>query len=294
MKKCNNFWIFRLLTALALSGLIGFPPNIEADSGAAPATAKAIGPDQGIVKADRVNIRSRPSTAAEVLGQLNRGDVVDIHGRTNVTEAGSTREWMQIALPAHARAFVASRFVSEGRITAEDVMVRSGPGTNYRDIGRAQKNEPVTVVGQQGDWTQIRPTPGCRGWVAADLVDVPPPAVAAAEPPVATEIVLPPVPQPLPPAPPVVEVQVIPTDPEVRTQQVVKVGILGATAEGPTGYELLTEERMRLQHRRSYVEAPEINLERYVGKWVRIVGTEIWQRGERYPVIKVDQIDIVW
>ncbi|MCS7048489.1 MAG: SH3 domain-containing protein [Verrucomicrobiae bacterium] len=294
MKKYINCWFFRTFTMLIVNGLVCWPTNLAADSGAAPPTAKTIAPNQGIVKANRVNIRSRPSTAAEVLGQLNRGDVVDIHSRTNVTEAGQSRDWLQISLPASARAFVASRFVSDGRITADDVMVRCGPGTNYRDIGRVQKNESVTVVGQQGDWTQIRPTLTCRGWVAADLVDVPPPAVAASEPPVATEIVLPPAPQPLPPAPPVVDVQIIPTDPDVRTQQVVKVGILGATAEGPTGYELLTEERMRLQHRRSYVEAPEVNLERYVGKWVRIVGTEIWRRGDRYPVIKADQIDIVW
>ncbi|MCX7914993.1 MAG: SH3 domain-containing protein [Verrucomicrobiae bacterium] len=294
MKKCNSYWIFQLSLTLALGGLLWWPTNLAADSGAAPPTAKTIGPNQGIVKAHRVNIRSRPSTAAEVLGQLNRGDVVDIHSRTNVTEAGQSRDWLQISLPPTARAFVASQFVSDGRIIADDVMVRCGPGTNYRDIGRAGKNEPVIVVGQQGDWTQIRPTPSCRGWVAADLVDVPPPALAVTEPPVATEIVSPPAPQPLPPAPPVIDVQIIPIDPDVRTQQVVKVGILGATAEGPTGYELLTEERMRLQHRRSYVEAPEVNLERYVGKWVRIVGTEIWRRGERYPVIKADQIDIAW
>lgn len=277
-----------------VSILLLWSANVWADSAAAPPLKTALGPNQGVVKGNRVNIRSRPSTTAEVLGQLNRGDVVEWHSRTNVTEAGQSRDWLQISLPPSARAFVASRFVSDGRITGEDVMIRCGPGTNYRDIGRAQKDEPVTVVGQQGDWTQIRPTATCRGWVAADLVDIPAAVTTPSEPPVATDVVVAPVPQPLPPAPPVMELQVVPTDPNVRTQQVVKVGVLGSSADSPTGYELLTEERLRLQHRRSFVEAPDVNLERFVGKWVRIVGTEIWPRGERYPTIKADRVEPVW
>jgi uncharacterized protein YgiM (DUF1202 family) len=287
MKKFVTFCNLSWLILLALTSV-----TTRADSGAAALPAATALTGSGTVKGDRVNVRSRPSTTAEVVAQLNKGDPVEIRGTKSVTEAGKTRDWFQIGLPAHAKAFVASQYLAGGVATTDGVNIRCGPGTNYRDIGKLAKGETVEVIKTTGEWSQIKPTTRCAGWVAADLVEI---AAAAAAAPEITEVVTPPVVAPLPPAPatePVV--QVISTDPDVQVRYVVKVGVLERSTDDTAPYELLTEERLRLQHRRSFVEAPDRNLDRYLGKMVRIQGNERWHKGERYPILTADRVDIVW
>ena len=99
---------------------------------------------------------------------------------------------------------------------------------------------------------------------------------------------------PLPPAPAATEVKVVSTDPDVQVQYVIKTGILQSSGRDIAPYQLMTEEKNRLQHRRDFLESPDINLDRYIGKTVRVQGNEKWKRGDRYPIIIVDRVDIVW
>jgi len=287
MKKFVTFCNLSWLVVLAVTAV-----SARADSGAAPVTAATVLTGSGTVKGDRVNVRSRPSTTAEVVAQLNKGEAVDIRGRKSVSEAGQTRDWLQIGLPASAKAFVASRYLASGVATSDGVNVRCGPGTNYRDIGKLARGETVEVVKTTGEWSQIKPTAHCTGWVAADLVEMaaPPPAEPAN-----VEVVTPPVVAPLPPAPAAEPaVRVISTDPDVHVRYVIKTGILQPSDSDVAPYQLMTEERLRLQHRRNFVESPEINLDRYLGKTVRVQGNERWHKGDRYPILTVDRVDIVW
>ena len=136
MKKFAKFCSLSVFAILVVAAV-----TVRADSGAAPVTAVANVTGNGTVKGDRVNVRSRPSTGAEVVAQLNKGDSVDVRGSKSVTEGGKTREWLQVALPASGKAFVSSKLVSGGAATADGINVRSGPGTNYRDIGKLAKGE---------------------------------------------------------------------------------------------------------------------------------------------------------
>ncbi len=86
------------------------------------------------------------------------------------------------------------------------------------------------------------------------------------------------------------------TDPDVLVTYAVQDGYLGSAAESnpPAAFELRTPEADRLSFRVAYLEAPGLNLTKYVGKHVRIVGTQRWHKGDRYPVISVERIDMVW
>ena len=53
-------------------------------------------------------------------------------------------------------------------------------------------------------------------------------------------------------------------------------------------------EADRLSFRIAYLETSETNLKRFEGKHVRIVGTQRWRKGERYPVIAIERVDMVW
>ncbi|HUJ09922.1 MAG TPA: SH3 domain-containing protein [Verrucomicrobiae bacterium] len=273
----------------------------RADAGpvAQAVTTPAAQTGRGTVKGDRCNVRSRPSTRAEVVVQLNKGDTVDVLERKSSTEQGKPLEWLRISLPANAKCYVSAKHLTGGVVDADNLNVHCGPGGNYRDIGKLPKGTKVDVVGTKGEWTQIRPTPECSGWIAAQLVDVEPaPAPAASNPPAnMTEVVTPAVAAPSrPPAPAAPSASVVNIDPDVEVAYVVKDGYLFPVTESnaPASYELRTREVDRLSFRMAYLESSETNLKKYEGKHVRISGNQRWRKGDRYPVITIERIDRVW
>ena len=49
---------------------------------------------------------------------------------------------------------------------ASNLRIRSGPGTNYRQVGSLSAGQPFSTIGSQGEWVQI----AGGGWVNAHYV----------------------------------------------------------------------------------------------------------------------------
>jgi uncharacterized protein YraI len=233
---------------------------------------------------------------SEVITQLRKGDAVDVLEHKTVAEHEKSMEWLRISLPETAKCYVSAKHVADGAADVDNLNVRCGPGSSYRDVGKLAKGTKVEIVAKKGDWAQIRPTADCSGWIAAELVDVQvaPAPIAAPEPaPTANsgEIVTPPVAAPSGPS-----VSVVNTDPDVLVTYAVKDGYVGSVTESnaPAAFELRTPEADRLSFRVAYLEAPGLDLKKYDSKHVRLVGTQRWHKGDRYPVISVERIDMVW
>ena len=69
-------------------------------------------------------------------------------------------------------AAAAPSFPYVAQITADDVLVRSGPGTNHYTCGKLNKGDKVTVVGSLFGWSRIVPSPGSFSWISASYVKV--------------------------------------------------------------------------------------------------------------------------
>jgi len=274
------------------------PPVLKASAegqSGQPALCPAVG-NHGVVKGTRSNVRARPSIAAEPVIQLNKGESVTIVERKIVSGNGKDTEWLRIQLPPQAKCFVSAQLVNNGVVKADSIYVRCGPSTNHRDVGKLAKGDSIEVIKAHGGWLQIKPTPQCTGWIAAELVDI----VSA---PAAPDV--PPAPAPpvtiLPPiasgtaTPPGPLVKVVDADPDLIVQYVVRDGILAVTDNGaPAPYQLLTPELNRLQHRICYLENDHTDLKRFEGKHVRLAGNERWRKGDRDPVLVIDRIGMVW
>jgi uncharacterized protein YraI len=283
--------------ALACAAGVGGPLS-RADSGAlavaqAPSTGAAT---RGTVKGEHSNVRSRPSLHSEVVAQLHKGEAVDVLERKTVNQHEKVMDWLRIALPETAKCYVSAKHVVDGAVDVDDLNVRCGPGASYRDVGKLAKGAKVEIVQKTGEWAQIKPTADCSGWIAAELVDVEaaPPAVATPQSaPTASSggAVTPPVAAPVGPS-----VSVINTEPDVLVTYAVKDGYLASVTESnaPAPFELRTQEMDRLSSRTAYLEAPGLDLKKFVGKHVRIVGTQRWHKGDRYPVVTIERIDLVW
>jgi len=296
---------YALCAALVCAALEPAQP-VRADVGPAIQPVAVVSDStHGTIKANRCNVRSRPHLTAEVVVQLNKGDTIEVLERKSVTDHEKTMEWFRINLPAYTKCFVSTKLLTGGAANADNVNIRCGPGTNFRDIGRLIKSAKVEAVATKGDWTQIKPTPDCSGWIAGELVDIKPAAVPAAAPASETSmnapvVVTPPVAVPRTPAPAAPAttppISVVNIDPDVQVQYVVKEGYLWAATgtNAPAAYELRTPEEDLLSHRMAYVEISNINPKKYMGRPVRIQGNQRWHKGDRDPVIVAERIDIIW
>jgi SH3-like domain-containing protein len=284
MKK---FTVLSVSAALACAAV-----NTHADSLAQAAPAAAAKPavatgDTGVVRADRVNVRARPDKKSEIVTQLNKGDTVVV-----IEKQG---EWVKVRPPEKAKCYVSSKHLQDGVSTTENLNIRCGPGTNFKDIGKLAKGDKVEVVKTTGEWSQIKPTEKCAVFIAAEFVEIstplpPPPVVTTTEltpPPVVTAV-------PVVPVAPVAK----PVEPEVLVQVLLKDGIFASVTEtnAPAKYELLTQDVSGRQYRMDFLDMSEVDkdMKRYEDKHVRVYGTERWRKGDRYPVMTVKRIDIVW
>ncbi|MBP8304247.1 MAG: hypothetical protein KBE04_08990 [Phycisphaerae bacterium] len=59
-----------------------------------------------------------------------------------------------------------------GQITANDVLVRSGPGTHFYQCAKLFQGDKVDVLKEEGGWSQIVPPPGSFAWVALQYIAV--------------------------------------------------------------------------------------------------------------------------
>lgn len=155
-------------------------------------------PDVRTARTDRINIRGQPTTASEVLGQLNTGDRVTVLElvRVDKPKPGDSTNWLKIALPATVPVWVHSQFVDTNKMAvhAARLNVRGGPGENFSIVGRVERGEKLKLIRQKDEWLQIAPPLGSFGYVAAEFFTAPaPPPVAVTPPPPLEPVVTPPV-----------------------------------------------------------------------------------------------------
>jgi SH3-like domain-containing protein len=109
---------------------------------------------KGRVTAGKLNIRKKPSLKSKVVGQVKRGDLLEIFN-----ELG---DWYQIVLNKRKTAFVYKRYVEivreekNGIITANTLNVRSQPNTESQVLGKLHKNDVVNILKEYKDWLKIR------------------------------------------------------------------------------------------------------------------------------------------
>ncbi len=63
-------------------------------------------------------------------------------------------------------------FPYDAVITADDVYIRSGPGTNFYHCGKFKKGDRVKVVAKQFSWSRITPPAGSFSWISMQYVKI--------------------------------------------------------------------------------------------------------------------------
>ena len=130
----------------------------------------------GVVKAERVNVRTQPNILSEVVSQVNTGDKVQVL-ETIIHEnpiPGNPREWYRIGIPEGAVLWVAGDYVdaTNHTVTASRLNVRAGPSESYTIVARLNRGDKVERIKESGGWISIKPPAAAFAYVATSLIDV--------------------------------------------------------------------------------------------------------------------------
>ncbi len=139
-----------------------FIPSVHADSG-----------QTYEVGTDSLNVRSAPAHSAEIIGQLDDGDQVVIFDKAF--------GWMQTYYNGQ-EAWVASDYLfavngvtsvnqKEITVTADEVRIRTGPGTQHKIIGYASSGDTYTMIKTSNKWNKVMLNDGSVAWIASWLTD---------------------------------------------------------------------------------------------------------------------------
>lgn len=125
------------------------------------------------VNATSLNVRTEPSSSSKQIGSLKKGSIVTVYK----IEKG----WANISFQDR-KAWVSSSYIKENhstgshipsqkeaktaKVTATSLNVRSGAGTQYKTVGSLKNGAVVSVIKEEGNWSNI--TYGSiKGWVSS-------------------------------------------------------------------------------------------------------------------------------
>ncbi|MBN2137871.1 MAG: SH3 domain-containing protein [Sedimentisphaerales bacterium] len=100
--------------------------------------------------------------------------ILIISALTLILSVGFARPALSAAAPADANAVTTPSLPYMAEITADDVYVRSGPGTNYYNCGKLNKGDKVKIVSRQFSWSCIVPPLGSFSWIYTPYVTIDP------------------------------------------------------------------------------------------------------------------------
>ena len=144
-------------------------------------TAFAAEPNDGLVCADALRLRSEPSTDSSTITYLSSGDVVEV-----LAQEG---DWYLVSYEDYTgyvyAAYIATRSIHSmdtnsmdesmagktGVITGSDVNFREGPSTDDAVLSRLNSGDEVRIVSISGGWCRVD-VGGLEGYVNSDYVSV--------------------------------------------------------------------------------------------------------------------------
>ena len=123
---------------------------------------------QGIVNADKINIRSDSTVSSQIICNLNKGKRVEV--------VKELYDWYKIKLPKNAPSFIRSDMISAindktARVIKDKVNIRLKPNESSPVLGRVDKNEIINILKTRDGWYGIEPVINSFGWINKKFVD---------------------------------------------------------------------------------------------------------------------------
>lgn len=119
---------------------------------------------RGTVSSDALIIRAKPASYYERLGQLKRGDAVQV--------VGKKEDWYEILLPESVRGWVrAEHLNAENKVISDTCFISAGAGDFFTPFFRVPPGTVVKTIGfPSNGWVQVQPPTIASAWVSSAYV----------------------------------------------------------------------------------------------------------------------------
>ena len=117
------------------------------------------------VKGSTLNMRSGPGTNAPVLWELKKGYPLQVTQRKG--------NWLQVRDFEGDTGWVARSLTGRTPhhvVRSKVANVRSGPGTRFRVVGKAEYGELLKTQEKRAGWVKVKRAEGTSGWIARQLL----------------------------------------------------------------------------------------------------------------------------
>ena len=242
-----------------------------------------------VVKGSRVNLRAGAALTFEVVRQVQQGQ--------SLIARSFEGEWVEVVPPEGSSVWVHRDFIEDGRVSATELNVRAGPGSNYSVVGSIPRGTTVESISEHGEWLKTRPFPGCTFWISKEFVELimiprraPPAEPEVPKPdPVAPVSTHQPEPPPEPEPPPL---ELVPLD--GQGDMAVMEGELRLTDQlfGRPAAHRLVESKGPRRQTVCYVHGNQKQLRGYLGRRMKIEGRQYWAKDIKFPVLVPEKITI--
>ena len=126
----------------------------------------------GIVDASSLRLRAKPSSSAATLDSAPRGEIVVVSGKTgswyqvtyDLTEGYMHESYLDTYTKKNVE-------LGYGKLNANKVNVRSGPGTSYKAVDQANSGEKAYVIGFNNQWYKVI-FDDVVGYIRSDYLDL--------------------------------------------------------------------------------------------------------------------------
>ena len=132
--------------------------------------SQAAGMTMVSVSGEKVNLRKGPSTRYPIIWELGQGFPLKV--------VGSQGSWLKVSDFENDVGWIYRNLVSKkphlivkvNKNSKKQINIRSGPGTNYKIVGKAQYGVVFETLQRENGWVKVRHETGLTGWVKRSLL----------------------------------------------------------------------------------------------------------------------------
>ena len=122
------------------------------------------------VSGEKVNLRKGPSTSSPIIWELGKGFPLKV--------VGSKGSWYKVSDFENDVGWIYKNLVSRkphlivkvNKNSKDQINIRSGPGTTYQVVGKAQYGVVFETLQQKSGWVKVRHETGLTGWIKRSLL----------------------------------------------------------------------------------------------------------------------------
>jgi len=237
-------------------------------------------PFTGEVNSDNINIRSDSTVSAQIICKCAKGQRLEV--------VAQRYGWYKIRLPKPAPSFIKKNLVTgiedkpadsfdklkasgnelikSAKVIKDRVNIRLAPSESSPILGKADRNEVITVLEDKGGWYRIEPINNSFGWISSKFI---------------AKVAAPAEPEPLQ-----AQQQIIPAAGEKSTVIEGVVKPYGIVFRRPATHKIITSDNKIFLLKGNKKSLDQLNYHK-----VKVTGKPIGTDNQKYPIIEIEKIE---